>query len=70
MTDTALVYIRKADETREFAGCGALMEGPYIATCRHVWRDAEGDANGGVIVEFPRSLDDSGAPAAAKRRHG
>jgi tetratricopeptide (TPR) repeat protein len=62
MTDTALVYIRKADETREFAGCGALIEGPYIATCRHVWRDAEGDLNGGVIVEFPRSLDGGGAP--------
>jgi hypothetical protein len=62
MTDTALVYIRKADETREFAGCGALIEGPYIATCRHVWRDAEGDANGGVIVEFPRSLDGGGMP--------
>jgi tetratricopeptide (TPR) repeat protein len=62
MTDTALVYIRKADETREFAGCGVLIEGPYIATCRHVWRDAEGEENGRVIVEFPRSLDGGGVP--------
>jgi hypothetical protein len=56
MIETALVYIRKADETKAFVGCGALVEGPYIATCRHVWRDADGEANGGVEIVFPRSL--------------
>ncbi len=53
LTETALVYIRKADESKSFIGCGAVIEGPYVATCRHVWRDADGEANGGVIVEFP-----------------
>ena len=60
MIETALVYIRKADETNEFVGCGTLVEGPYIATCRHVWRDADGEKNGGVVVEFPRTLDEAG----------
>jgi tetratricopeptide (TPR) repeat protein len=60
MIETALVYIRSRDESRRFVGCGALVEGPYVVTCRHVWRDADGEKNGGVIVEFQRSRDESG----------
>ena len=54
MIETALVYIRANNETRAFVGCGAFVEGPFIVTCRHVWRDAGGDDLGGVVVEFPR----------------
>ncbi len=60
MIETALVYIRKADGTNDFVGCGTLVDGPFIATCRHVWRDAGGEEAGKVLVEFPRSLDKSG----------
>ena len=59
MIECALVYIRKNDEARELIGCGTLVEGPYVATCRHVWREADGDRNGGVVIEFYRSKNDS-----------
>jgi len=52
--ETGLVYIYRLTPTKKFIGCGALIEGPYIATCRHVWRDA---TNAGAVaelgIEFP-----------------
>jgi predicted negative regulator of RcsB-dependent stress response len=38
MSEHSLVYIRSAKGN--FVGCGVLVEGGYVATCRHVWRDA------------------------------
>ena len=52
MIETALVYILKADGSNAFVACGTLVNGPYIATCRHVWREADGEKHGAVIAEF------------------
>jgi tetratricopeptide (TPR) repeat protein len=40
MIETGLVYVHSTKPTRRFVGCGALIEGGYVATCRHVWRMA------------------------------
>jgi hypothetical protein len=40
MIETGLVYIYSVSPARVFKGCGALVDGGYIATCRHVWRIA------------------------------
>jgi hypothetical protein len=60
--ETGLVYIHRLEPTKKFIGCGALIEGPYIATCRHVWRDA---TNAGAVarveIEFPRARENGGA---------
>ncbi|HXC26567.1 MAG TPA: trypsin-like peptidase domain-containing protein [Stellaceae bacterium] len=61
--ETALVYIHRHTQANEFVGCGALIEGGYIATCRHVWRTATvgHDTNAAqtprVQVVFPRSRE-------------
>jgi hypothetical protein len=56
--ETGLVYIYRLSPTKKFIGCGALIEGPYIATCRHVWRDA---TNAGAVpqveIEYPRARE-------------
>jgi tetratricopeptide (TPR) repeat protein len=57
MIETGLVYIYSCLPTRDFVGCGALVEGGYIATCRHVWRDAIACGENGeppeVEIMFP-----------------
>jgi hypothetical protein len=60
MIETALVYIYSV--RRDFIGCGALVEGGYISTCRHVWRDAieeseEANKSSEVEIEFPFAQD-------------
>src|SRR5215472_18245954 len=66
MIEQSLVYIRTANPPRRFVGCGALVEGGYIATCRHVWRMAiENVAKGQpaaapvVEIEYPYSWENS-----------
>jgi tetratricopeptide (TPR) repeat protein len=67
MVEQALVYIYSAAPERSFVGCGALVEGGYVATCRHVWRMATGaqkaEPNGSlkVEVEYPWSREDGHA---------
>jgi tetratricopeptide (TPR) repeat protein len=64
MIEQALVYIYSVNPARRFVGCGALVEGGYVATCRHVWRMATGatkaEASGPlrVEVEYPRARQD------------
>ncbi|HXP03424.1 MAG TPA: tetratricopeptide repeat protein, partial [Stellaceae bacterium] len=61
--ETGLVYIYRRTPTRKFVGCGALIEGSYIATCRHVWRDATAGDDGEplrVEIEYPRCWDNEG----------
>src|SRR5208282_6513761 len=41
MLEESLVYIRKLGGGEAFVGCGAAIEQNLIATCRHVWRDAD-----------------------------
>ena len=57
MIEGALVYILAAAPPNPFMGCGAVIEGGLIATCRHVWRDALAQAPEGAapLVEFPRA---------------
>jgi len=68
MIETALVYIYSATEPPVFFGCGALVEGDLIATCRHVWRDATfvEDAPDKprvtVVAEFPHAIAADGEP--------
>ncbi len=51
MIETSLVYIFSIEPSRAFLGCGAVVEGGYVATCRHVWRDAGEPTE--VEIEFP-----------------
>ena len=57
MIEGALVYIFAAVPPNPFVGCGAMIEGGLVATCRHVWRDALAQAPDGAapLVEFPRA---------------
>ena len=66
--ETGLVYIHRTKPTKRFVGCGALIEGGLIATCRHVWREATNIAAGStpevpleVELEYPRARE-GGAP--------
>jgi Trypsin-like peptidase domain len=56
MIETGLVYIHTPKPTKRFVGCGALIEGGLIATCRHVWREATRAAVAPleVEIEYPR----------------
>jgi tetratricopeptide (TPR) repeat protein len=72
--EQALVYIYSLSPTRRFIGCGALVEGGYVATCRHVWRmatrnagKAELDAIRAVEIEFPY-VQENNAPVRAQVR--
>ena len=62
MIEGALVYIYAIKPTRHFVGCGTLVEGGFVATCRHVWRNATEDTEDEessdeliVEIEYPRS---------------
>ena len=68
MIEHSLVYIHATKPKRRFVGCGALVEGGYVATCRHVWRMAtdaaakfEPNEPLRVEIEFPRAIK-NGAP--------
>jgi hypothetical protein len=69
MIETALVYIYSVSPAREFVGCGALVEGGYIATCRHVWRDATAETGkpSEVEIEFPFGKKETAGVAPARR---
>jgi tetratricopeptide (TPR) repeat protein len=67
MVEQSLVYIHSVKPARRFVGCGVLIEGGYVATCRHVWdmaTDAAANVEPGqplrVEVEYPRSKQDGG----------
>jgi hypothetical protein len=49
--------------TRRFVGCGALVEGGYVATCRHVWAEAvKGQPDGAEVeIEYPHAAWEKGA---------
>jgi tetratricopeptide (TPR) repeat protein len=69
MIEQGLVYIHSAKPPGHFVGCGALVEGGYVATCRHVWEAAIKESDTGeepsVDVEYPFSREDGSPP---KRR--
>lgn len=68
MIETALVYIHGNGARNRFFGCGVVVEGSFIATCRHVWRDATGgEEAAGAVIEFPRSVEE-GKPARRAAR--
>jgi hypothetical protein len=76
MTETGLVYIYAIsparEPAREYVGCGAPVEGGYVATCRHVWCNATTFENGEtsklpeVEIEFPHSPDEQGVPITSR----
>ncbi len=66
--ETSLVHVCHAADPGQFVGCGAIVEGGYIATCRHVWRDA-GGATGAVVIVFPRSLKEDRKPLTCSAPH-
>jgi hypothetical protein len=71
MIKTGLVYINTIRPPRVFHGCGALIEGRYIATCRHVWRNAIACPNGEtgeppeVEIVFPFARDKGASTSRA-----
>jgi tetratricopeptide (TPR) repeat protein len=67
MIEQSLVYIYSTKPQRRFVGCGALLAGGYIATCRHVWaavgvQDAGKSDSAPAEIEFPFSRK-NGIPA-------
>src|SRR5205085_1015988 len=65
MIEQSLVYIHSTMPARRFVGCGTLVEGGYVATCRHVWRMAteaaakkQPDTALTVEIEYPRTYQD------------
>jgi hypothetical protein len=66
MLKESLVYIRKPGGGEIFVGCGAFVEQNLIVTCRHVWRDADEQAEalfphakrGGAAAVSPLTLID------------
>jgi tetratricopeptide (TPR) repeat protein len=65
MIESGLVYVHSTKPTKRFVGCGAVVEGGYVATCRHVWRMAteaaaksQPDEPLNVEIEYPGSWDD------------
>ncbi len=61
MTDSALILIHASGARTGFIGCGVLIEGGFIATCRHVWADATAEGST-AEAEFPRAWE-GGQPA-------
>ena len=64
MIQKSLVYIYATHPRRTFVGCGAFVEGGYVATCRHVWTMAtakDGGTGKQVEIVFPHHRD----PAAS-----
>ncbi|MGF3026830.1 hypothetical protein ACQVP2_28935, partial [Methylobacterium aquaticum] len=66
MIQKSLVYIYATHPRRTFTGCGAFVEGGYVATCRHVWRMAT-ETDGTVVsdrveVVFPHDVDGDDPP--------
>jgi hypothetical protein len=64
MIESSLVYIHALKPARRFVGCGSLVEGGYVATCRHVWRiataaveESEPGSELEVEVLFPRFFE-------------
>ena len=55
MIQGGLVYIYSDESPSSILGCGSLIEGPFIVTCRHVWDQAVKAAGdkGPVLVRFP-----------------
>ncbi len=54
MIESGLVYIHSAPNPSGFIGCGAIVEGPFVVTCRHVWKDAkDASSDGKVCICFP-----------------
>src|SRR5215469_1143499 len=69
MIESGLVYVYSVAPTRRFVGCGALVEGGYIATCRHVWGEAVKSQVGDdveVEIEYPQAPWESGAAPRRK----
>ncbi|HEV2099208.1 MAG TPA: trypsin-like peptidase domain-containing protein, partial [Stellaceae bacterium] len=61
MIENCLVYIYSLKPTKRFVGCGALIEGGFIATCRHVWDEASRApvaSQPEIVVEYPRVRED------------
>jgi hypothetical protein len=72
MIEQSLVYIHSTKPARRFVGCGTLVEGGYVATCRHVWHmatDAAAKAAPGeparVEIEYPRAYQNGGTVRSA-----
>src|SRR5689334_7650570 len=70
MIEQSLVYIFSTKSARRFIGCGTLIEGGYIATCRHVSRLAtagQSTDDAEVEIEYPRAYQDGAAKKTRAR---
>jgi hypothetical protein len=71
MIEQSLVYIHSTKPPRRFVDCGTLVEGGYVATCRHVWRLATAEQNADaaleVEVEYPRAYQEGTAKKTRAR---
>jgi predicted negative regulator of RcsB-dependent stress response len=71
MIEQSLVYVHSTKPPRRFVGCGTLVEGGYVATCRHVWRLATAEQNADVEleveIEYPRAYQEGVAKRTRAR---
>jgi hypothetical protein len=64
MVETSLVYIHRTRPTKAFVGCGVVLSGDCIATCRHVWlaatasSDDAGEGEKRAEVEYAHAWQD------------
>jgi tetratricopeptide (TPR) repeat protein len=65
MIETALVYLHALRPKKHLIGCGTLVEGGYVATCRHVWRRAASDHPPEVEIEYVHARR-AGAPLRSR----
>ena len=73
MIESGLVYIYSVSPATRFVGCGALVEGGYVATCRHVWVEAvkgQVEVSAEAEIEYPHGSWEAGAAPRRKAALG
>ena len=72
MIETALVYIYSVGPTKRFVGCGCVIEGELVATCRHVWemavKGASPDAPAEVEIVYPHAPKKDGPQSRSRAK--
>jgi len=74
MIETALAYIYSIAPRQRFVGCGAVIEGEWVATCRHVLRMALAEGGEGadplavLEIRFPHAKDGESAPIRSRAK--
>jgi hypothetical protein len=58
MIESSLFHLHTGCPQSAYVGCGVVIEGGYLATCRHVWEAAIAAWGEEPVAVFPRVLED------------